>query len=218
MFSFNESINDHSINRSIFQVFCTCTLENQSVFHLINWLTHHPFIIFSSINNLLSPFVINQSIDQSINQLLSNWCFNGQFNNMMFLLCFDIKMIICVTIRIKIINGFVLIAQRICRLTLKNVFILRNWGFCIFICKSNLMFCFSIYPIYHQKPLTTEQRAHYWYNVLKKNQLWNNFIVQENGWYVFHFLTIHTNWEFFRFSFMTVVYRSCAHLQQNVIL
>lgn len=51
----------------------------------------------------------------------------------------------------------------------------------------------------------------------KKKQLWNNFIVQENGWYVFHFLTIHTNWEFFRFSFMTVVYRSCAHLQQNVI-
>lgn len=197
MFSFNESINDHSINRSIFQVFCTCTLENQSVFHLINWLTHHPFIIYQSVTQY------------------DYRCFNGQFNNMMFLLCFDIKMIICVTIRIKIINGFVQIAQRICRLTLKNVFILRNWGFCIFICKSNLMFCFSIY---HQKPLTIEQRAHYWYNVLKKNQLWNNFIVQENGWYVFHFLTIHTNWEFFRFSFMTVVYRSCAHLQQNVIL
>lgn len=145
------------------------------MFHLINWLTHHPFIIFPSINNLLSQFMINQSIDrsidQSINQSVTQYdyrCFNGQFNNMMFLLCFDIKMIICVTIRIKIINGFVLIAQRICRLTLKNVFILRNWGFCIFICKSNLMFCFSIYPIYHQKPLTTEQRAHYWYNVLKK--------------------------------------------------
>lgn len=46
--------------------------------------------------------------------------------------------------------------------------------------------------------------------MIKTARLEDNYIVQENAWDVFYFLTIHTNREFFRFSFMTVFYLARA--------